>query len=144
MKELIEKLLNNIKSDITENQYGLGMIASGASASSLEVVAGDNSGSLLGSNYFHFQEFGRGPGKFPPRDSIEAWIEAKRITPPNEWTVRGFAFVIARKIAYQGSAIFRGEKQGLPVSQIITDNLSKFEEEFKEEFLKNFNPWDSK
>jgi hypothetical protein len=131
-KELILNLLTNIKSDITQVQYEKGIIASGRSAASLQEQATEKTGELLGSKSFDYQEFGRPPGKQPPTGTIARWIEDKRLTPPNGWTVMGFAYVIARKIGLEGTRIWRDKSLGIPITQIITDNVDRFAEDLGE------------
>jgi len=47
-------------------------------------------------------EYGRKPGKWPPRDAIEYWVRRKlKIT--NDAEVRSVAFLIARKIGTKGT-----------------------------------------
>jgi len=133
MKELIEKLLNNIKSEIIQSQYDKGMVTTGESAASLQVTVSQFSGELSGSKSFIFQEFGRGPGKFPPMDNIIKWVEAKGL---EGTTVRGLAYVIARKIAREGTRIFRDKSLGIPIETIIKENIDRFVAELQEQEFK--------
>lgn len=129
---LIKQLLDSIKAEIIESQSQKGMVASGGSARSLETSAEELSGQITGVEYFRFQEFGRAPGKQPPIDSIEKWITDKRLNVPEKWTIRGFAYVIARKIGREGSRIYRDKSLGIPITQIINENLDKFEEKLSD------------
>lgn len=57
--------------------------------------------------YWKWANYGRGPGKFPPKDKIEDWIRRRKITPyPTKSgktpTRPQLAFLIARKIANEG------------------------------------------
>lgn len=64
--------------------------------------------SLLLQDYWKYVEFGRKPGKWPPRDAIEKWIEAKPVIPTPDAngripTTRSLAYLIARKIGQRGT-----------------------------------------
>lgn len=59
-------------------------------------------------DYWTYVENGRGPGKFPPVDKIEEWVERKPVQPYPDVngrtpTVQQLSFLIGRKIAEQGT-----------------------------------------
>ena len=54
-------------------------------------------------SYWMYIENGRGPGKFPPIQAIQNWIEVKHIVPRNNATVPQVAYLVARKIAREGT-----------------------------------------
>lgn len=63
-------------------------------------------------DYWKYAEYGRGPGKFPPKEPIDRWIEYKRILPRPYTlssgktvtpTVQQLSFLIRRKIAREGT-----------------------------------------
>lgn len=58
---------------------------------------GDNS-----SGYAYYVEFGRRPGKWPPKQPIEDWVK-KRGLASTEKDIKGVAFVIRRKIGKKGT-----------------------------------------
>ena len=61
-------------------------------------------------------EYGRKPGKWPPRDAIEYWVRRKlKIT--NDAEVRSVAFLIARKIGLKGTKGAEMFQEGLQVSR---------------------------
>jgi len=64
-------------------------------------------------------ETGRKPGKFPPVDSIRKWIVDKGIVPKGI-SVDSLAFLIGRKIAREGTNIFKTGGTG-----IISDNITQ-------------------
>ena len=58
--------------------------------------------------YFHFAEYGRRPGKFPPPDVILKWVQFKRIVPrPGRDgkvpSTNQLVYLISRKIATKGT-----------------------------------------
>lgn len=57
--------------------------------------------------YWKYANYGRGPGKFPPSDAIDAWITRRKITPyPTRKgklpTRSQLVYLISRKIAEEG------------------------------------------
>ena len=58
--------------------------------------------------YFHFAEYGRRPGKFPPPDAILKWVQFKRLVPrPGRDgkipSTNQLVYLISRKIALKGT-----------------------------------------
>lgn len=70
---------------------------------------------------------GRKPGKFPPAQPIRDWVRRKLNVEESE--VDGVAFVIARKIAREGTDIFTGKAKGLQIEMLIADINKELEEE---------------
>lgn len=103
-----ERILNKefelLKDELIAKHDELGMRASGKFASELEVKTTDTKAQLLGVPYTEFLIDGRGPGKFPPIQEIEQWIESKGISAiESDISVSSLAFLIARKIAREGT-----------------------------------------
>lgn len=138
MLEQIKLLLENIKSDIIQDQVDKRIIASGGSAASLTVDAKETSGELSGSESFYYQWKGRGPGKPPPTNVILEWIESKRIQ-PDGISIESLAFLIARKIGNEGSDIYLRERPGLALDQIFESNLELFEKEIEEVYAQKLS-----
>ena len=70
---------------------------------------------------------GRGPGKFPPIQPIRDWVRRKLNVEESE--VDGVAFVIARKIAREGTDIFTGKAKGLQIEMLIAEINKELEDE---------------
>jgi len=91
----------------------LGMRATGKFAESLNVEVKQwgsmINASLTGLSYGFYLSEGRAPGRLPPIKKIEEWIIAKGITGnlQKEISVSSLAFLIARKIAREGTAYFK-------------------------------------
>lgn len=117
--EAVQKFLKRISDAYVNDQIGKGIFASGRSASSLKEVTEPTGGKLFGRAYFHFQKFGRRPGKFPPIDAILNWIKDKGIR--SDIPEKSLAYLIARKIARLGTDIFRGRRRGLNVEDEILE-----------------------
>jgi hypothetical protein len=73
--------------------------------------------------YIGALEFGRKPGKKPPRDVIRKWIDEKGII-PNGISKDSLAFLIQRKIGEEGTTIWQQGGSDL-VSGIFNDALTK-------------------
>lgn len=66
-----------------------------------------------------FLEFGRRPGKFPPIDVIQKWVERNLKVDPKR--SKNVAFLIAKKIAEKGTEILTDRTKGLQIELIIED-----------------------
>jgi hypothetical protein len=104
--EIIKTQLTECHKSITANQISAGQIASGRTSSMWSVenvsIAG---GQLWGFGFYRVWETGRKPGKWPPRNVIQSWVEQKLGKTGPE--ARSLAFLIARKIGTEGSSLFR-------------------------------------
>lgn len=67
------------------------------------VTVGELEVSLHLPSYWMYIENGRGPGKFPPIEAIQNWMTVKHIVPRNDATVPQVSYLIARKIAREGT-----------------------------------------
>lgn len=108
-------------SDLKERHIALGMKASGQFIDSLEVVQRGDRVSLLGVDYTYYLVNGRKAGKFPPIATIKKWIVDKGIASRirGEISVSSLAFLIARKIAREGTEYFKKGGTDL-VSSVFT------------------------
>lgn len=106
----IEQIVNDYfekqKEEVRRLYYSRGVNASGGFGDSLavEVETAPNKviGRLTGAEYSYYADNGRRPGKRPPIDTIEKWINDKQIRLDNI-SVRSLAFLIARKIGREGT-----------------------------------------
>ena len=98
-----------LRVDFVKKYDELGMRSSGKWANSTEVESGEFFGRVLGEPYTEQLVDGRKPGKFPPIQAIEQWIIDKGIVANIEGniTVSSLAFLIARKIAREGTKYFQ-------------------------------------
>lgn len=84
-----------------------------------KIVVDQEGGSLIGPSHFKFLVHGRGPGKFPPpadmvkyvQDNPDQLAEAKQIW--KHITESSLAYLIGRKIAKEGTDIYKGVKKGI-------------------------------
>lgn len=139
--QILAEEMDKLKDDLIAKHRELGMPASGDWENSLEARTERLSGQIWGLDYTEMLEDGRKPGKRPPVEIIEKWIEDKGIV-PRDITVSSLAFLIARKIGEKGWD--RKDHGGVNlISQVITpariqsiiDKVSEFHiQQFEFEF----------
>lgn len=143
----IEKLMEEARKAIIQEQRDKKIRASGRSARSLQILYRGNLGSaegatlfgsdyeakIVGEDYFRYQQDGRGPGGFPSIEKMLAWIKIKRIIPRDKISLKSLAYLFARKIATVGTDIFTGKRPGLNIKDTIIKLVKKFGDEFAKE-----------
>ena len=132
--------LERVKTRIIDQQSGLGIRLSGASASSLVVTRSRSvktgrftaGASLVSIAYLvtNFAGIGVSPGTFPPfgpGSKLFRWVRARGITTRDDrgriQTAAQTTFLIARKINAEGTRINRGTSPGIDYNQIVNDEL---------------------
>lgn len=110
--EILEIEFESIRLDLIKKHDELGMRSSGQWADSLQSTVKEKGSSTIakieGVHYTEQLQFGRRPGKFPPIKAIEDWIVNKGIQPIEEnISISSLAFLIARKIAQEGTTYFQ-------------------------------------
>lgn len=118
--EILQQYLEDIQSDFLSAYRNDGFEASGNTERELEVELQGFKGVLKGPDYLFAMVTGRGPGGFPPLEFIEDWIVAKGITPDGDISLQSLAFLIARKIARQGTDVFEGKREGIDIEGIVS------------------------
>lgn len=141
VKESITQLLEDIRLGIIQDQEDKKIRASGESAKSLKYkvkeVSGNISGTLTGSNYFYWQEYGRSPGTLPPVDAIKKWIKTKGIV-PKDGDETSLAWAIAKKIQKSGTRAKRNEAPRLEVAEIIQDSMEANRDQIRKAMFAQF------
>ncbi len=141
VKESITQLLEQIRLGIIEDQEDKNIRASGASAKSLKYkvkeVSGNITGTLVGYNYFYWQEYGRSPGTLPPIEAIKKWIKAKGIKPV-DISETSLAWAIAKKIQKSGTRAKRNESPRLAVAGIIQDTMDANRDQIRKAMFNQF------
>lgn len=94
---------------LKEKHLSLNMKASGRWLNSLEVIQTGDSVKLIGEHYTYYLVNGRKAGKFPPIAEIKKWIINKGIVNKikGDISISSLAFLIARKIAREGTEYFK-------------------------------------
>jgi len=114
----------SVAEEMQDEQISKHFVASGKSLRSYEVVVKQNQVELLWASYLHFslEGEGRGPGKQPPLNAIVQWLIDKGIKPDKKMSLRGLAYIIARKMGEEGNAVYRGERAGIDLEGIIENS----------------------
>lgn len=104
--ELVASELEALKQRIIENHRSAGQVASGRTIASLKVEITEDGGVLWGRSAFGTLETGRKPGKVPAGfwKIIRQWMDDKSIQVEKP---DSFAYLVARKIANEGTQLFR-------------------------------------
>lgn len=105
-EQILSDEFESIRLDLIAKHDELGMRASGSFADGLENEQNGLSIALYGNHYIEQLVNGREPGKFPPIDAIKQWIDDKGIQ-SLDISVSSLAFLIARKIANEGTEYFK-------------------------------------
>jgi hypothetical protein len=109
-KELIMiREFSKLNDELEKKHIALKMKASGDWLKSREIVQRGDSVKINAVKYTYQLVNGRKPGKFPPIDSIKKWIYDKGIVNKikGDISVSSLAFLIARKIAREGTNYFQ-------------------------------------
>lgn len=135
--EVLQEEFESIKAELIQRYNELGMKSSGLWESELEIsIDGDESKSsskVLGLNYTEQLVFGRKPGKFPPIKAIEQWIQDKGIAAIGKnISTSSLAFLIARKIAQEGTNYFKQGGTDLVESVITPERIQSIIDRVKE------------
>jgi hypothetical protein len=138
-KELIYEFLDSIKDDIIREQEAQGRVASGNSINGYIVVASSTVGTLYGASYVGTLETGRKPGKIPKnlRFTIWDWINDKGLfARETEKKKKSIAYLIARKIANEGTLLHRqGGNSGVISDAITEERLKEFSDKLLDSFV---------
>jgi hypothetical protein len=128
-EKIINKEFESIKKDLITRYQELGMKASGKwenSEINIDASSTNINASIIGESYTEQLIFGRKPGGFPPTKAIEQWLIDKGIQPiEKSLKISSLAFLIARKIAKEGSKYYRQGGTDLIESVITPERLDK-------------------
>lgn len=102
----LEAEFQSLRDDLVAKYDELGMRASGEFDRATYADSRRLTASLWAPSYIEQLANGRAPGKFPPIAAIEQWIHDKGIQAV-DITVSSLAFLIARKIAREGTEYFK-------------------------------------
>ena len=134
--EILEREFESIKDDLIKRHNELGMKASGLWESELNVEISESDSTtiatLSGLNYTEQLVYGRKPGKFPPIKAIEQWIIDKGIQLENNIKASSLAFLIARKIAKEGTKYFQNGGTDLIESVVTPERIQSIINQVKE------------
>lgn len=123
--EILTHELETLKAELIQKYEELGLKASGNWGQSLEVnVSGTINGIkgvIKADHYTPYIQHGRANGKMPPLKAIEEWINNKGLKPlENNIKISSLAFLIARKIAREGTKRFQQGGKPEFIDAVIT------------------------
>lgn len=79
-------------------------------------------------------EYGRGPGKFPPLSKLVEWVKIRGLAEAGR--ERSLAYLIGRKMAREGSALFRaGGQSGVITGVINQERIDTVAESFATKYF---------
>lgn len=103
----------------------------------MRVVTTADGGQLFGAESMWYLKYGRGPGKFPPKQRMIDSIEARGIVPEQGTSIEQLAFLFARKIARFGTDIFMGKRKGVDIDEPFETRTAKFIKDIGKRFTLN-------
>lgn len=122
--ELVSSELEALKQRIIENHRSAGQVASGRTIASLKVEITEDGGVLWGRSAFGTLETGRKGGKVPAGfwKIIRQWMDDKgiQVEKPDS-----FAYLVARKIAKEGTQLFRNGGRSDIYSPEVKDTVER-------------------
>ena len=122
--ELVSSELEALKQKVIENQKNSGQVASGRTIASMKVEVTEDGGVLWGRSPFGTLETGRKPGKVPAGfwKIIRQWMDDNgiQVQKPDS-----FAYLVARKIANEGTQLFRNGGRDDIYSPEVKDTVER-------------------
>lgn len=145
IRRILTSALEDAKEKIQHNLDITGTNASGRTSQSLTVEVDGNTGVLYGRQAFGTVETGRKPGKVPYgfRDIIYQWmqdkdvhakVEGRRSQEPAD---RSMAYIIARKIANEGSKLYRDDGRDDIYSNVLPLTIERVQNEVTNVYIIN-------
>lgn len=110
--------------------------ASGKLVNSVEIEYHDSGFRILAEHYVYYLIYGRKPGRFPNITAIRSWVQDRGIK--SELPINSLAYLIARKIAEEGSSVWRrykGADSGLLDDALSDERIDAFLEQFGDEIV---------
>ena len=131
--ELTHKHLTALKEKIQRQITSKGLDNSGEAFNSLEV----NGNKLFGNDYIYYLDKGRAPGKFPP--TLINWVRNKLGLQGSE--AKQVDFLVRRKIAREGTEIFRNNSKGIELARLVDETLDELIKELPEQVAVEVLKW---
>jgi len=137
-----DKEIEQLKLDLIKKYNDLGMKASGEWEKQLEYFVKYAEKIVLveyfGLDYTEYLTKGRKNGGFPPINVIRKWIDDKGITPKDNISKDSLAFLIARKIAREGTNYFKQGGTDLIDGVITQERINTIAEAYGRSILTKF------
>lgn len=108
-KQIVFEELQDLQTRIADNIVKKGRNASGRTIESMHIDKGDKSITLFGRKAFGTLETGRGPGNVPKGfyGIIKQWVIDKGLSFSTDRERNSFAYLVSRKIANEGTKLYR-------------------------------------
>lgn len=135
---ILEREFESIKQDLIAKHIELGMPASGNWERSLVVDVQRLKATITGAPYTEQLVNGREPGKFPPIAAIRQWILDKPIPFLGKIKLSSLAFLIARKIANEGTNYFKQGGTDLVEAVITPERIQSIIDKVSEFYIDSF------
>ena len=135
---ILETEFAKIREELIAKHHELGMPASGQWEESLEVEVHRLNATILGEHYTEQLVNGREPGKFPPIAAIRQWIIDKPIHFVGKISISSLAFLIARKIAREGTQYFQQGGTDLIEAVITPERIQGIIDQVTEFYIDTF------
>ncbi|PHQ27857.1 hypothetical protein [Leeuwenhoekiella nanhaiensis] len=135
---ILEREFESIKQDLIAKHIELGMPASGNWERSLVVDVQRLKATITGAPYTEQLVNGREPGKFPPIAAIRQWILDKPIPFLGKIKLSSLAFLIARKIAKEGTNYFKQGGTDLVEAVITPERIQSIIDKVSEFYIDSF------
>lgn len=128
----MKKYAEVFSASIIAQQESKGLVASGRSLNH-EIKETPDNIELIIAGYYQFlakpgllieSTGGRPPGGFPPPGIIAQWIGAKNI-PLGDMSINQLTFLIGRKIAERGTAIYNDNNLGIDMDEAANEGLAE-------------------
>lgn len=139
IEKTIYEAMQNLSANLSREVEEKGFVDTGA-ARKFDIEIRGNKIQLWGVGYFGVLVNGRAPGKFPPPDKILEYVHRNNIQIEIDGRLlndRQAAYVIGRSIALNGSLIYRGEKEGVDLENIVGDWEKDMLKKVGDEAVKN-------
>lgn len=126
----VEELLIEFNDNLAKTLDSKGITATGMARDTLSVDIDKRNqvGQSIGKYYLEFLDRGRGFGRFPPPQNIAAWIRVK-LGIQEDKVVRQVSFLIGRKLATEGSEIFKVPGEGIELDVLATEFIKRIKAE---------------
>lgn len=132
---LTHKHLNNLKVEIQSVMAAKNLDNTGEASQSLEV----SGNKLTGNDYIFYLDTGRAPGKFPPVQNIRDWVRLKLGISGRD--LNSVSFLIGRKLANEGSGIYRNKAKGIQLDLLVDKMLDDLLKELPNEAAVEAQTW---
>lgn len=147
IRDILTKALTNAKTQIQQHLASTGTNASGRTSASLAIEVGSDKGALFGRQAFGTVETGRKAGRVPAgfRHIIYQWMQDKGVhakitgNRSQRSSDMSMAYLIARKIATEGSLLHRKGGREDIYSNVLPLTIERVEGEITNIYITNIN-----